>query len=176
MSVCQRLSIVLLGSAIMVLTGCTPPPGVMKFNNMMARGNAKLAEKAKAFYNTIAPLSKAEPVPAAKARAAADEVGRALAELRQEFATTMPPTGSRNGPDLLARYREFLDTQQRIYDNVILASVRIIEDNAKFPEPFLKWNAIQPLLARATQDEGPALDAVRRVHTEYCKAHNLEAK
>jgi hypothetical protein len=162
----------LLVASIVCLTGCRQPVRPMKFNNMIARSNAKLAEPAKRFYKAVQPLSQGKDADVTGARSAYGEIESTLKELRLEFDTIKPPTGSQPAADLLEKYQSFLATEQEIFDNCFGPMMSAAQNSSLSPGD--KWAIIQPLLSKASSKEGPVLGALKNLQKEYATKHNLD--
>jgi len=159
---CLVLGILLVG-----LTGCGQPPKKKQFNNMIARANNELKEKATAFRKAIEPLSTGGQVTGAQARGALNAVESTFNEIKTKFDKMKPPVNSPRGQDLLDKYRAFLKTQENIIDSCFKPIVSAIERGER------DWNYINGRLKAAEALEGGAYKDLTNAQSEYAKAHNF---
>ena len=166
----------LVVALLVATTGCSKPPKKRQFNNKLARRNAAHAAAAKEFYTKIAPLANGQPVSASEPRAALDKCQKELSTTQSMMLDLSPPRASIAGRDMYNVYREFVASQQKIYDESFAPIVAIVEDNRRYPTPGAKWSAISPLLQKADQIERPAFDALMKAQQEFSTAHGFSPK
>jgi hypothetical protein len=167
----------LLVVALLVVTaGCSKPPKKRQFNNKLARRNADHASAAKELYKEIAPLANGQMVSSAGPRTALDKCQKALSTTQSMMLDLSPPRGSIAGRDMYNVYKEFVASQQKIYDECFVPIVAIVEDNRRYPTPGAKWAAISPLLQQVDKIEKPAYDALMKAQQEFSAAHGFSPK
>jgi hypothetical protein len=167
----HRAALLLL--VLLTAAGCGVPPKKMRFNNMMARTNQELASNGKSFYKAIQPIGTGQAVPASQARSALTSCENTVRAAQSTYARLLPPSNSSNGPDMLAKYRTFLNTQDSIVDSCLKPIVKIIEDDQRYPTPQDKWAAIDPLLRKADELEAKAYRDLSAAQQAYAKEHNF---
>lgn len=145
--------------------GCKIPPKPMRFNNLMAKGNERLATAAKNFKKAVEPLSKGGTVDVSEVRTAVNEADAAVTELTKDFDNMGTP---KNGDALMAKYREFLKAQRQIVDDCMKPALKAIENDKKYPEPQDKWAQVFKLTKEATKLEQDAFKALDAAQSEYC--------
>jgi hypothetical protein len=163
-------------TGLILAVGCNQPPKPMRFNNTMARANKRLAEAAKKFNKAIIPLKTSQPADLEAARGAYTEMQVALTEITKEYAAARPPVNSPLGREMLEKYRDFLKTEQEVFDACITPMWEAIQDDKKYPDAARKWEAVEPLLTKARDTEREAWMAVRKAQFDYCNHYKLEAK
>ncbi len=164
--------VVLLG--LLTLAGCTKArPKKLKFNNMMARANQKMAEAGRNFYKVIHPISSGQTLAPNKARNALNDCETALKEAQKEFDGLGAPVNSPAGDTMLGRYNAFLKAEQDVLDSCLKPIVQIIEDNGQYPDPGSKWAAISAKLKEIDAKDKGAWNDLYRAQQEYAKAHKL---
>jgi hypothetical protein len=165
----------LLAGLIVMAAGCKFPPRPMKFNNMIARGNARLSDAAKKFSKAVTPLKENKAADTRGAEGAYSEMQTALNELKKEAEETGAPVSSSPGTEMLEKYRAFLQAEQAIFDSYVTPAWKAVQD-PRLANPAQKWFKIGPLLAKAAEDEAGPLNALKTAQKEYCKHYNFEAK
>jgi hypothetical protein len=164
--------LVVLGLVLAV--GCAPPKK-RQFNNKLARWNSELAQAGKAFYKAISPLGEGQIITVLNAKAALLTCKSALGKVQDEFAYTRAPANTVTGRVLRARYREFLEVQQKIYDECFVKIVDVVE-NKDVPNGPAKWAVIDPLFQKAVQWEKESFDKLMEAQKEYADKHGFQPK
>jgi hypothetical protein len=160
--------------------GCKIPPKPMRFNNLIARGNEKLAAAAKAFKAAaVDPLDphkkEGKAVDVSAARSAVNEADSTVTSLTKEFDAMGAP---KHGDTMLSKYKEFLKSQRQIVDECMKPALKIIEDDKNYPTARDKWPEVVKLTTAATKLEQDAFKALDAAQSEYCerKENNFERK
>jgi hypothetical protein len=166
----KRLWLLLVPAAL-AAAGCSAPPKPLRFNNMMARANAKLSAAAKSFGKTLEPLANGRPADPGAVRSAYRNMESALKEVKAEFDELKPPLNSGNGQEMLDKYKEFLRGQENVLSSVASRVVQIVETPMA---PGQQWAQIQPLLAQAPAIESQTLTALKGVQDKYAQSHKLK--
>src|SRR5262249_51233061 len=155
--------------------GCGIPPSPLRFNNNMARANARLAASGKAFYKAVAPLQANQPVDPREVRAAYEKMQRERKDLQTTWKKMKPPPNSTVAPEMLKKYQDFLDGQQTILDKYASKIVDIVEDkDKKYAAPVAKWKEIAPLLGAIQEEEQKTSKGLTTTQGEYAKAHRYK--
>jgi hypothetical protein len=164
-----------LAALVAACAGCKLPPKPMRFNNLMAKGNEKLAAAAKAFQKAIEPLSKGGAADVSAARSAVNEADTAVTQLTKDFDGMGAP---KHGDAMLAKYREFLKTQRQIVDDCMKPALKVLEDDKNYPEAKDKYPQVFKLLKGATKLEQDAFRALTQAQSEFCdrKEYMFEPK
>lgn len=119
--------------------GCKgPPPGKEEFNNLLATYNRKLARPARAFRKAVLPLSTGQPADARAARAALDDMKKALKEVRSDVEWLDVPSGSGKAQAFLDKYKEYLTMEETLPDKYFKPILAQVEEEG--PAPSEKWN------------------------------------
>src|SRR5262249_31070652 len=123
---CASLARLVLLAGLVVSVGCAARPKPARFNNDMARANQRLAAEGKAFYKTLAAFrEKGEAPDPRRVRSAYQSLESALAEVKKEYERARTPVKNEGlAADLLAKYKDFLEVQQKLIDGPILRIVR----------------------------------------------------
>jgi hypothetical protein len=164
------LRLFLAGTLAALVLGCAGRPKPMQFINRMARANSRLAAAAKDFEKKISPLSGGQPVNPSEVRSSYSQLENALGDARKEADKLKPPIGPSTGPELLAKYRDYIDGQQKLFDNYVKQIMTIVEGPA---DPPAKWGQIKPLLDKLAQEAGTSYSALQEAQTAYAKEQNL---
>jgi hypothetical protein len=154
-----------LAALVAACAGCKIPPKPMRFNNLIARGNEKLAAAAKNFQKAVEPLSKGGTADVSAVRSAVNEADSAVTQLTKDFDSMAAP---KNGDALLAKYKDFLKTQRQIVDECMKPALKAIEDDKTYPTPADKWAQVYKLTTAAKQLEQDAFKALDMAQSEYC--------
>jgi hypothetical protein len=166
-----------LGLAALAVTaaGCKLPPKPMRFNNLMAKGNEKLAAAGQNFKKAIEPLSKGGTADDAAVRSAVNEADKTVTDLIKDFDNMAAP---KHGDSLLAKYKEFLKTQRQIVDECMKPALKVIEDNKNYPTAMDKWPQVRKLTDKANSLEQEAFRALVAAQSEFCdrKEYMFEPK
>jgi hypothetical protein len=164
------LRLVLAGALATLVLGCAGRPKPMQFINRMSRANSRLAAAAKDFEKKISPLSGGQPVNASEVRSSFSQLENALGEARKEADKLQAPIGPSTGPDLLSKYRDYIDGQQKAFDNYVKPIMPIVEGPG---DPIAKWTQIKPLLEKLNQEASATYGALQEAEKAYAKEQNL---
>jgi len=165
------LGLFLLGLAV-TLAGCKTAPGVMKFNNEIARANEKLATSARSFYKAISPLGLNQQADLTTAQSSYNDAVKNLKDAQAYFESFSGKSGSYS--TLQGQYKEFLKVQEKIVEEYMKVMLQTAQD-AKL-SPAEKWAKIYPLLAKASTDENAAYKTLTDAQVAYAKEFSLEPK
>jgi hypothetical protein len=166
------LLLILLG--VVASSGCLPPPKKRRFNNMIARANTQLKEKADGFNKIVSPLRQGQAVNAGEARSALNAFESTLKDTKKQFNRLSSPVQSPKGETLLSKYRDFLKTEEDIVSQCLRPIVTAIEDNGNYPTPAAKWSVVSGLLDKANSMERDAFTDVATAQKEYAEAHKYK--
>jgi hypothetical protein len=164
-----------LAALVASSAGCKLPPKPMRFNNLMARGNDKLAAAGQNFKKAIEPLSKGGTADLANVRSAVNEADSTVTQLTKDFDNMAAP---KHGDSMLAKYKDFLKTQRQIVDDCMKPALKVIEDDKNYPTALEKWPQVRKLTEKATSLEQEAFRALVAAQSEFCdrKEYMFEPK
>jgi hypothetical protein len=167
----KSFALLLLGLITLIAVGCKERPGTVRFMNILATKNDRLAKASQSFFTAIQPLQARVPVPKETIDSAYRELERTLKELKDEMKDQYPPLRSASGSALLDRYREYLDEEQVIFDRTVslIYQTAIGEEG----DPATKWAAIDPLLKKVEEDEKKAEKPLKDAQNTYAKERNI---
>jgi hypothetical protein len=158
----QHAAILLLAFLLLPGIGCSPPPSPRRFNNTIVGWNAKLASSSEEFVQTL----NANPPDPDATHSAYTKMESTLKDVRADYEDFTWPSGSSSGEDFYNKYKDFLDTQDRIlgiYQKIALRALT----NPRDPQ-------IRTFLGQASSAESKALKALKDAQDALKNEHNLE--
>jgi hypothetical protein len=156
----------LLAAAIAGLAGCKgcSHPKPIFFNNKIASSNQDLSAAAKEFQKAVGPMAMGQPVDAGAVRQQYQSMQKKVKDLQDEFKGMNAPLNSGAGRDLLEKYKDFLDGQEKLLDGPIKELVQLAESGnpnaAKYQELMTKVEEGE------NKTRGPLLEAVKNYQKE----------
>jgi hypothetical protein len=126
--------------------GCKgPPPGKEEFNNLLASYNRRLARPARAFRKAVLPMATGQPADAPGARAALDDLKKALKGVRGDVEwLDIPSNSGKNAQPFLDKYKEYLTMEETFPEKYFQPILDVVEERGPTPED--KWAKVKPLL------------------------------
>jgi hypothetical protein len=149
--------------ALVLAAGCKERPYPIKFNNTMARSNRELATAAKEFQAVL----RKQPIDPKEVENKYQQMAAKLKDIVEKFDDIGSPMGTAYGSELLDRYLDFLKAEQTIVNT----HAKQIVDIAKAGGD---QQAIDALLARIGEEEGPKLTALKETQKKF--ADDLKLK